>query len=216
MGNMKKKTLKEKAYNFVKNKIVNCEYPPNAFINEEMIAQEMNASRTPIREALNRLEQEQLVKIMPKKGIIVCELTPDVISSIFETRLLIEPFIIENYGHLIDREKLKDYKKIYEGDFQDDEAEFEIDDSFHSFLYNSSKNVYLIKTLENTTWQNQRIRVYSGIKVRRVPRTHEEHLKIIDAILSEKYSQAADQMREHIKKSMKNSLEIVYSSFSRF
>lgn len=212
---MKKQTLKEKAYDYIKSKIVNCEYPPNAFINEEMIAEELKASRTPIREALNRLEQEQLVTIMPKRGVVVSSLTLDVISSIFETRLLLEPYIIEHFGNFLDRNKLERYKKLYEGDYKSDNIEFEVDDEFHSFLYHCSKNPYLIKTLENTTWQNQRIRVYSGMKVCRVPSTHKEHLSIIDELLNENYKVASEKMREHIKKSMKNSLEIVISSFSR-
>ncbi len=208
----KKQTLKEVAYEFIKNKIVNCEYQPNAFINEEMIASQLNVSRTPIREALMRLEQEQLVNILPKRGIVVCSLTPDLIASIFETRLLLEPYIIENYGMYIDRSKLEDFKRLYGGDYRDGKVEFEIDDEFHSLIYHASKNHYLIKTLENTTFQNQRIRVYSGIKVFRVPDTYDEHIQIINALLDEDYKLAANRMREHILKSRKNSLEIVFSS----
>lgn len=208
----KKQTLKEVAYNFVKGKIINCEYAPNAFINEEMISGELNVSRTPIREALMRLEQEQLINILPKKGIMVCPLTPDLITSIFETRLLLEPYIIENYGMYLERDKLLEFKKLYEGDYRKGKTEFYIDDDFHSFLYHCSKNVYLIRTLENTTVHNQRIRVYSGIKVFRVPYTYDEHLNIIKALLEKNYKLAANKMREHILKSRKNSLEIVFSS----
>lgn len=208
----KKQTLKEIAYNFIKNKIINCEYAPNAFINEEMIATELKVSRTPIREALMRLEQEQLINILPKKGIMVCPLTPDLITSIFETRLLIEPYILENYGKYLDRSKLLEFKKLYEGEYRKNRDEFYIDDNFHSFLYHCSKNSYLIKTLENTNVHNQRIRVYSGIKVFRVPFTYDEHLSIINALLEEDYKSAASRMREHIINSRKNSLEIVFSS----
>ncbi|MGD1823148.1 MAG: GntR family transcriptional regulator [Pleomorphochaeta sp.] len=209
---VKKQTLKEKAYEYIKNKIINCEYAPNAFINEEMIASELSVSRTPIREALMRLEQEQLINILPKRGIIVCPLTPDLITSIFETRLLIEPFIIENYGQYLDKNKLLEFKKLYEGEYRKDRSEFEIDDEFHGFLSSCSKNTYLVKTLENTTVHNQRIRIYSGIKVFRVPRTYDEHIHIISALLEDDYKLAANKLREHILQSRKNSLEIVFSS----
>ncbi len=208
----KKQTLKEIAYDHIKRKIINCEYAPNAFINEEMIAQELSVSRTPIREALMKLEQEQLISVMPKKGVVVCPLTPDLITSIFETRLLLEPYIIENYGMYIDKDKLKEFKALYEGEYRKTNVEFKIDDDFHSFLYHFSKNPYLIKTLENTTVQNQRIRVYSGIKVFRVPITYDEHIQIIKALLDEDYKLAANRMKEHILKSRQNSLEIVFSS----
>jgi DNA-binding GntR family transcriptional regulator len=208
----KKLTLKQVAYEYIKLKIVNCEYAPNAFINEEMIASELKVSRTPIREALMRLETEQLVQILPKRGIVVCPLTPDLITSIFETRLLLEPYILENYGMYINRDKLLEFKKLYEVEYRHSKVEFEIDDEFHSLLYNSSKNAYLIKTLENTAFQNQRIRVYSGIKVFRVPSTYDEHLNIINAVLDKDYKLAAERMKQHIIKSRKNSLEIVFSS----
>lgn len=57
---MKKETLKQHAYNIIKDKIINCEYAPSALLNEEMLKEDVQASRTPIRDALGRLEQEGL------------------------------------------------------------------------------------------------------------------------------------------------------------
>ena len=68
--------------------------------------EEIDASRTPIREALNMLAQEQLVQIIPKKGIMVLPLTMKEIAMTFEARLLMEPYIIENYSKYIDMDKL--------------------------------------------------------------------------------------------------------------
>ena len=65
---MKKETLKQHAYNIIKDKIINCEYAPSALLNEEMLKEDVQASRTPIRDALGRLEQEGLVTILPKKA----------------------------------------------------------------------------------------------------------------------------------------------------
>ena len=59
--------LKNKAYQLIKERIMTCEYGPNSFLNEADLIQEIDASRTPIREALNKLEQEGLVQIIPKK-----------------------------------------------------------------------------------------------------------------------------------------------------
>ena len=60
--------LKNKAYSVIKERIISCQYKPNSFLNEADLIQEIDASRTPIREALNKLEQEGFVKIIPKKG----------------------------------------------------------------------------------------------------------------------------------------------------
>ena len=62
-------TLKYSTYEFIKNKIICCEYEPGTFLNEEILCEETGVSRTPVRDALGRLEQEGLVKILPKKGV---------------------------------------------------------------------------------------------------------------------------------------------------
>ncbi len=64
---MKKETLKQKAYNFILEKIINCDYSPNTMLNEEQLKLETGMSRTPIRDALSRLEQDGLVSIKSKK-----------------------------------------------------------------------------------------------------------------------------------------------------
>ena len=67
---MSKVSLKQQAYTTIKNKILTCEYLPNSFLNEDLLCEELQVSRTPVRDALGRLEQENLIKIMPKKGFL--------------------------------------------------------------------------------------------------------------------------------------------------
>ena len=67
--------LKQIAYETIKRKIIHCDYMPNDILSEMMLMEEIDASRTPIREALNMLSQEGLVRIIPKKGIMVLSLT---------------------------------------------------------------------------------------------------------------------------------------------
>ena len=98
---MPKETLKGHAYFYIKNKIINCEYQPGMLLNEEMLKDEVKASRTPIRDAISRLEQENLVKILPKKGILVSELSIREINSIYESRMMVEPYVIQNYANRI-------------------------------------------------------------------------------------------------------------------
>ena len=64
-----KLSLKLQAYQYLKTKILNCEYRPNEFLNEQKLCAEMgNISRTPMRDALGRLEQEGLITILPKSA----------------------------------------------------------------------------------------------------------------------------------------------------
>ena len=71
-----KLSLKLQAYQYLKTRILNCEYRPNEFLNEQKLCAEMgNISRTPMRDALGRLEQEGLITILPKKGLMVSGIT---------------------------------------------------------------------------------------------------------------------------------------------
>ena len=63
---MPKINLKTLAYNTIRSKIVTCQYAPGTFLNEEQLTTELSLSRTPVRDALGRLEQEGLLEIRPE------------------------------------------------------------------------------------------------------------------------------------------------------
>ena len=110
---MAKTNLKTIAYNTIREKIVTCEYAPGSFLNEEMLTSSLGLGRTPIRDALSRLEHEGLVEIRPKVGITVTPLNISDINKIFEVRLLLEPYIIKNYGSRIPVDQLNEYFQIF-------------------------------------------------------------------------------------------------------
>ena len=86
--NMSKKGLKEQTYLTLKERMVDCVYPPGSLINEAQLAADLNLSRTPIREAISKLEMEGFVQILPKKGIYVTNITFNDVIQVFQTRLL--------------------------------------------------------------------------------------------------------------------------------
>ena len=117
MDSQSKTSLKLQAYQYLKTKILNCEYRPNEFLNEQKLCAEMgNISRTPMRDALGRLEQEGLITILPKKGLMVSGITEEDVHSMFEMRLLVEPYALRTYGNLplIEPLESRESKKIEE------------------------------------------------------------------------------------------------------
>ena len=106
---MAKTNLKTLAYKTIKQKIVTCEYAPGLYLNEEILTEELKISRTPIREALSRLEQEGLIEIKPKTGITVTSLSIKDVNMIFEIRKLYEPYILKNYGSFLSEDKLHEF-----------------------------------------------------------------------------------------------------------
>ena len=185
---MKKETLKQHAYNIIKDKIINCEYAPSALLNEEMLKEDVQASRTPIRDALGRLEQEGLVTIF-QQGIMVAPLTIREINMVHEARTLIEPFAILHYGNKISDEIYQNYFRIFQRDtanVSDLNEYYETDKQFHQMFIDATSNDYLISTYERIAQQNTRLRIYSGRKSRnRLLASQQEHLKIVEYCLKQ-------------------------------
>ena len=180
-----KLSLRLQAYQYLKTKILNCEYRPNEFLNEQKLCAEMgNISRTPMRDALGRLEQEGLITILPKKGLMVSGITEEDVHSMFEMRLLVEPYALRTYGADIPREELEHFvQMMHEPDVIDDFCKS--DDDFHELLMSTLPNKYLRSAYDRITGLNTRFRIMTG-KVSMINReqTCEEHLEILEPALT--------------------------------
>lgn len=215
---MKNDPLKLKAYNLIKEKIISCEYAPGSYLNEEQIGESISASRTPIRDALSRLEQEGLITIMPKKGIVVSPLSVSDINMIFEVRLMYEPYSLEHYGHVLDSAKLWEYyesvsKSAHINDSENHQEFFQVDDALHAFIMSAVPNRYLHQTYDLIQNQNLRFRVMTGARIeKRLNETCTEHLEILKACLQGDWLLASDAMREHLKKSRSSTFDLMLSS----
>lgn len=200
MESQAKPSLKLQAYQYLKTKILNCEYRPNEFLNEQKLCAEMgNISRTPMRDALGRLEQEGLITILPKKGLMVSGITEEDVHSMFEMRLLVEPYALRTYGHQIPREALEAYRRMMlHPETIDDFCE--ADDTFHALLMSTLPNKYLRAAYDRITGLNTRFRIMTGkVSMINQDQTCEEHLKILDAALNDDWDKAADALQQHLE-----------------
>ena len=208
---MKKDSLKLQSYNIIKDKIIRCEYAPNTLISEEALREELGVSRTPIRDALSRLEQEGLIQILPKKGIMVSGLSLSEINAIFEIRMLFEPYALATYGHRLNDEKMLEFYNTCSqgGVFEPDEF-YKVDDEFHAFIIGAAPNRYIHHTYELIQNQNLRFRVMTGQQPdNRLDRSNSEHLTIIKACLRKDWAAAADAMEEHLRQSKNSTFELL-------
>lgn len=203
---MKHETLKDKAYNYIKEKILNCEYLPGTFLDEKVLIEEINSSRTPIREALNKIEQENLIKIIPKKGVMVTELSLKNILDIYQLRELIEPAAILKYGNGYEQEKLEEFKQIFSNTAPNALDFYEADDKFHYFIIEPFKNSYINNIMSDIRTQSKRLRIITG-RIREYNITSKEHIIIIDSILNQEYEKASEVMRQHISLAKNNAIE---------
>ena len=198
--------LKQIAYDTIKKKIIHCDYMPNEILSEMMLMEEIDASRTPIREALNMLSQEGLVRIIPKKGIMVLPLTMKEVAMTFEVRMLMEPYIIEHYSQYIDRQKLLELRTQTEAILQTDIADSEhaerccnLDDELHRTIADACRNKYLSMNLASIYDQNMRIRILGERNIwERHKAAANEHLELINYIESGDIASAVAAMRVHL------------------
>ena len=211
---MQKESLKQQAYNAIKAKILNCEYAPNTFINEELLREEVSASRTPVRDAISRLEQEGLVKILPKTGIMVSDLSLSQINMIYETRMMLEPYAILHYGNRIEQDVYMKYYQDYQAYLKGADLPYsydDMDDLFHQMFIDATSNVYFLKTYELINSQIKRMRIMSGeCSEKRRKETIQEHLKITKCALKQDWDGASEAMKEHLHFSKNAIFELLF------
>src|SRR5690554_5679 len=83
------------AYEHIKNKILYCEYQPGQLLSEKEIVDELNMSRTPIRQALNMLAGENLLTLISNKGIQITPISDKKMREVKELRVILEELIIK-------------------------------------------------------------------------------------------------------------------------
>ena len=208
-----KKSLKQQAYDEIKRKIVTCEYAPNTLLNEELLREELHVSRTPIRDALSRLEQKGLITILPKKGIMVSSLSINDINMVFEVRMMYEPYALLHYGSRIPYSVLThSYELLSDLDaMSEDWAFFQADDAFHAAVVQAIGNRFLLQTYEWIQDQNLRFRVMTGqTSAPRLEDTSKKHTRILEACLKKDWSEAASAMKDHLINSKNATFDLLF------
>ncbi|MDR2588284.1 MAG: GntR family transcriptional regulator [Spirochaetales bacterium] len=201
-------SAKQRVYEIIKYNIINCRYLPNSYLSESMLTSELDTSRTPIREALTKLEQEGWISIHPQRGMSVSDLSINEIAMVYETRLLIEPYVAEKYGHAIDKTCLAELSRrlgTINGNINKEEAN-EIDNEFHTLITKFSKNRYFIRSMENLIHQSHRIRTMIST---RWDDDTAEHIAIASAILDEDYMKAASYLQTHLENAKKHAYNLL-------
>ena len=153
MKNNKHPSLKENAYHLIKEKLMNLKIAPGTRIREDLIAEEISMSRTPVREAISLLVSEGLIKLVPRKGLFFIELSPEEINDLIDVRCALEALAVTICIDRIDEEvesRLEEIIKSAEESLAkaDYEACNEMDSLFHKEIAWSTGNQKLIQYLE--------------------------------------------------------------------
>ena len=192
--------LKQTAYEVIKEKLICCEYAPNTILNESQLAADLNLSRTPVREALSLLEQEGYIQILPKKGILVTDITLNDVLQVFQARIELEPVALKLSADRIPVEQLVHYRdKLVAFDAVSHPIEaFALDTEMHMLFIDYCGNRFLTDMMHKVMDQNSRIVIASNQLSHHIHEAKFEHTQILQSLIDRKFDDAALQMRSHL------------------
>jgi DNA-binding GntR family transcriptional regulator len=197
----------ETIYARLKQQILDNRYPPGAQILESEIAAELNASRTPVREAFVRLQQDGLLEIVPRHGVRISALSPDDMREIYEVLMSLEPTAVEilaarrpdraELAGLIEACDAMEAALKGEPDLQ---AWAAADESFHLNLARLCGNKRLAAMIMQVWDQAHRARMFT-LSLRPLPvKSTAEHRAVVEAILAGNGELARDLYFIHRKR----------------
>ncbi len=196
--------LGEETYQRLKAAIISGELPPDAPLSEVGLAERLNISRTPVREALARLVNENMVRNIPGRGSRVAELNLTDVGELFQMRELLEGFAArlaaESGLPTDDIESLIDEFSAY----QEPNSAHSVDDYYKltskldDALIARVRNNRLKDALREVWMHTRRLRHYASGTPSRISGSAAEHLAILGAIRDHNPEAAEKALREHL------------------
>lgn len=202
MGEFKTVSLADQVFEKLESDIITGFYPRGEILTELKLVEQLGVSRTPIREALRRLEQEGLIADSGK-GSLVLGITIEDLMDIMEIRHRVEGLAAFYATKNITEEELKQMRSISElQDFyfakRDLDRLRQMDDQFHKMIYQISGRTVLRDTLQPLHRKTQRYRKQSISDDSRLEASIREHKEIFKAIETKDANRAEELMTKHI------------------
>jgi DNA-binding GntR family transcriptional regulator len=192
----------EEAYQRILERIVSLEMPPGSVVNEARLREELKIGRTPIREALQRLARENLVRSIPHRGTFVTDVNITDLARITEVRVVLEAHAARLAAEKLtatDREAIGELlARFRRGQVTDQQGLMQLDQQIHRTIYRAARNGFLEATLER--YFNLSLRLWYLVLDReiRLREAVDEHVELLQAILAADGGRAEDIMRRHV------------------
>lgn len=201
----------QSAYSYIKGKIISGELAPSATISEEALQEELEMSRTPIREAILQLQAENFLDIYPRKGVVVAPLTFGLLNEIYDVRRVVEPHLFcsaagklpENWLQRIrerflnvpvPRDNLQKFSTYHEN----------LDWEFCSVVLQSVDNRFLRDSMRQAYDHSRRVCSLSKRSLDAVDEDLKEHVAIVDSMIAKDLDRLAEMVRTHVEHTWRN------------
>ena len=196
-------TMKHQIYQILKKEICDGNLPPGKWLQEKELAEQLNVSRSPVREALKQLVDECLAVEYPNKGVCVREFTTKDIEEIYEVRSMLEGYAIKNSVKTLTSKNITELMELLEQlvrcyDNNDLANYISIDTRLHEYIINLSGNSLIVDIYKRIYSQTQQFRIYSLTTQRRFDDSVIEHRKMVESIASGNWKKAVEINQTHL------------------
>lgn len=198
-------TMREQVYQILRDEICAGVYPPGYRLQELELAEHLNVSRSPLREALRQLAGDGLVVEIPNKGVYVKAFTPKDIEEIFDLRLMLENYGIGKSAENVTSARIKRLLELLGElertfDLGDVKAYTLYDEQLHSEIVALAGNDLVNEVYARVRIMNQQFRVLSLSNAQRFSESFDEHRTIIQSIATGDIASAIEAERTHLER----------------
>ena len=194
--------LRERAYDALRDAIIRLELAPRQPLTERVLSEQLGVSKSPIRDALIRLERDGLVRSTPFKGFEVAPLDERECRDVFQFREALETYCVARFTRQADEATLAAIEATHREQarlIQDGQPLAAYTRSrFHGLLMESTGNPTFVFGSRLVQAHIQRIQRVAVTIAGQIEQTHREHESILEAIRARDAGAAAERMREHI------------------
>jgi DNA-binding GntR family transcriptional regulator len=214
----------EKVYEKVKLLAIDYHFRPGERVNEVELAGQLGVSRTPVREALNRLSKDGFMSFVPNRGFYARDITPEGVRELYEVRMVIEQATFRFACQRASDEEIAATTAIWEEVSQKQQDVSEIsdwstiaqaDERFHMEIAHISKNSQLYDMLDSL---NSLIRFFRRIDLETPSRrnnAYHEHVEIISALRQRDVQKGMLLIERHVSLSSEHAVEVTKEGLAR-
>ena len=199
-----RRLLADRAYDAMKDALQSGKYPPGTFLSERQLALGLGMSKTPLKSALVRLEQEGFLRISPQQGILVREPSVQEVVELFDLREAIETYVVQRIAGKLGpnqvsqlRQNIREQSEAVRKGHVADATR--LDTQFHTMVCGFLGNREMSQTLARMR-EKLHILILGNLTRRpqRLPTSYREHAAIAAAIIKGRGEHAADLVRKHL------------------
>jgi DNA-binding GntR family transcriptional regulator len=205
-------SLAENVYQSLVRSIREGHYNPGDRIRELVVSKELGVSRTPVREALRRLQSERRIILEPQRGAVVAELDRHEVVELYQLRQQMEAVAARFAAQHASSAEIAEMARILE---QSTAAAYDprrlnqINWQFHTTIYSAAHNRFLLRSIAAISDEIALLKGQKYLPPSRPPELYTEHLRILDAIRARNPEAAAQAAHDHIEMSLQVHLRMI-------